>query len=103
MIPDVSLFHVGAHAQMPRIGESLAREAEGGQSGRRESGSFGTGLSVLEAWGENAVCLLDRDACSAERLRQLSRCVVHLLSERAAPRHVSESVGVLRRGGKGMR
>src|ERR1700691_2822798 len=84
-------------------GESLARQLEGGQSGRRESGSFGTGPSVLEAWGENAVCLLDRDACSAERLYQLSRCFIYLLSERAAPRHVSESIGVLRRGATGMR
>src|SRR5580704_2897400 len=84
-------------------GETLARETEGGQSGGRESGSFGTGPLVLEAWGENAVCLPDRDAGGAERLRQLSRCFFHLLSERAAPRDVSEPVRVLRRGATGMR
>ena len=60
-------------SQISQLAESLAREAEGGQSSRREFRLFGTGPLVLEAWGENAVCLPDRDAGGAERLRELSR------------------------------
>src|ERR1700722_14169315 len=90
--------------EIRKSGESLARAAAGGQSGVRESGSFQDDPAFLEAWGENAAdCLPDRGALGVKRLRELPRCFVHLLSERAAPRHFPAAVRVLRRGATGMR
>ncbi len=49
----------------------LRHRRRAGRVAVESSGPFGAGPLVLEAWGENAVCLSDRDAYSAQRLREL--------------------------------
>ena len=58
-------------AERDRANARLARWAAGGQSGGKRVGLFWDGPPVLEAWGENALCLSDRDAGGSERLLKL--------------------------------
>src|ERR1700733_3128546 len=104
MTPYVSSLVASAHASNVVNPEKVLRDGRGAGRVAAESRALsGRARRFSRRGGGKGVCLLDRDAGGAERLRQLSRCFLHLLSERAAPRDVSESVGVLRRGATGMR
>src|ERR1700745_3151869 len=90
---------------VPNVADPEKALRGGPRAGRvaAESRALRDGPSVVEAWGENALCLPDRNACGAERLLKLPRCFVLLLPQCALPRHVPAPVRVLRRSGQGMR
>src|ERR1700722_7297441 len=88
---------------MSRILRKSCATGGGRAEWTKRVGLFGTGPSVLDAWGEDAVCFPDRSASGAERLCELPRRQFHLLSQRAPPRDFPAAVRVLRRGATGMR